>query len=142
MILPFGVKGATMRSTVSSPIRSIIKRIRFQGMFSVFAVIALTLTLFPLLASADEDPCRKTGICILNMIQLGSWVRRNDGPCTIWHRNYLMPVKPGDVLIIYSDSECKKEYYSNNPTYDDYKSFDANQDCRVKILSDRTIDDL
>jgi hypothetical protein len=139
MILPFGVKGATMRTTVLS---SIIKRILFQRMLSAFMVIALALTLFPLLASADEDPCRKTGICILNMIQLGSWVRRNEGPCSIWHRNYLMPVKPGDVLIIYSDMECQKEYYSKTPAYEDYKSFDANQDCRVKILPDRTIEDL
>jgi hypothetical protein len=111
-------------------------------MVSAFMVIALALTLFPLLASGDEDSCRKTGVCILNMIQLGSWVRLNEGPCTIWHRHYLMPIKPGDVLIIYSDIECKTEYYSKNPTYDDYKSFDANQDCRVKILPDRTIDDL
>jgi hypothetical protein len=139
MILPFGVKGATMRTTVFS---SIIKRILFQRMLSAFIVIAFALTLFPLSASADEDPCRKTGICILNMIQLGSWVRRNEGPCSIWHRNYLMPVKPGDVLIIYSDMECQKEYYSKTPAYEDYKSFDANQDCRVKILPDRTIEDL
>lgn len=111
-------------------------------MLPAFTVVALALSLFTLLASADEDPCRKTGICILNMTQLGSWVRLNGGPCTIWHRNYLMPVKPGDVLIIYSDIECKKEYYSKNPTYHDYKSFDANQDCRVKILPDRTIGDL
>ena len=128
-----------MRTTAFS---SIIKRIPFQRMLSAFMVIALALTLFPLLASADEDPCRKTGICILNMIQLGSWVRRNEGPCSIWHRNYLMPVKPGDVLIIYSDMECQKEYYSKTPAYEDYKSFDANQDCRVKILPDRTIEDL
>ena len=125
-----------------SPIRSTVKRIPFKGMVPAFMVIALALTLFPLLASGDEDPCRKTGVCILNMIQVGSWVRLNEGPCTIWHRHYLMPVKPEDVLIIYSDSECKTEYYSKIPTYNDYKSFDANQDCRVKILPDRTIDDL
>ena len=128
-----------MRTTVFS---SIIKRILFQRMLSAFMVIALALTLFPLLASADEDPCRKTGICILNMIQLGSWVRRNEGPCSIWHRNYLMPVKPGDVLIIYSDMECQKEYYSKTPAYEDYKSFDANQDCKVRILFDGTLSDL
>jgi hypothetical protein len=131
-----------MRITMFSSIRSIIKGIPFQRMVPAFMVIALALTLFPLLASGDEDPCRKTGVCILNMIQVGSWVRLNEGPCTIWHRHYLMPVKPGDVLIIYSDIECKTEYYSKNPTYDDYKSFDANQDCRVMILPDRTIDDL
>ena len=131
-----------MRTTMFSSIRSIIKRIPFQGMVPAFMVIALALTLFPLLASGDEDPCRETGIRILNMTQLGSWVRRNEGPCTRWKQHYLMPLKPEDVLIIYADSECKKEYYSNNPTYNDYKSVDANQDCRVKILPDRTVNDL
>jgi hypothetical protein len=123
-----------------SPIRSFVKRIPFKGVVPAFMVIALTL--LPLLASADEDPCRKTGIYILNQTQVGSWFTRNEGPCTGWTRNFLLTIKPEDVLIIYADSECKTEYYSKNPTYDDYKSFDANQDCRVMILPDRTIDDL
>jgi hypothetical protein len=38
-------------------IQSIVKRIPFKGMVPAFMVIALTL--FPLLASADEDPAVK-----------------------------------------------------------------------------------
>ena len=121
-------------------IRSIVKGIPFRGMVPAFMVIALTL--FPLLASADEDPCRETGIYIMNQTQLDSWFTRNEGPCTFWAHHYLLTIKPEDALIIYGDIECKKEYYSNNPTYDDYKSVDANQDCRVRILLDRTLSDL
>jgi hypothetical protein len=109
-------------------------------MVPVFVVIALTL--FPLLASADEDPCLEKGIHILNMTQLGSWFTLNGGPCTIWKRNFLVNIKPEDAFTIYSDSECKAEYYSQTPTYNDYKSADANQDCRVRILPDRTLSDL
>lgn len=29
---------------------------------------------------------------------------------------------------------CNAEYCSKNPSYSDYKSFDANQDYRVRIL--------
>ena len=120
--------------------RFIVKRIPFWGIVPALMVIALTL--FPLLASADEDPCLKTGIYILNQTQVGSWITRNEGSCTGWTRNYLHTIKPEDVLIIYADSECKTEYYSNIPTYNDYKSVDANQDCRVRILLDRTLSDL
>jgi hypothetical protein len=106
------------------------------------AFMAIALTLFPLLASADEDPCRETGIYILNQTQLDSWFTRNGGPCTFWQSHYLLTVKPEDTLIIYSDMDCKTEYYSKNPTYDVYKSHDTNQDCRVRILLDRTLSDL
>ena len=118
---------------------SLVKGFPFKGMVPALMVIALTL--FPLLASADEDPCRETGIYILNQTQLGSWFTRNGGPCTIWHRDYLLAIKPEDTLIIYKDIECKTEYYSENPTYDVYKSLDANQNCKVRILIDRTLSD-
>ena len=121
-------------------IRSIVKRIPFKGMIPAFMVIALTL--FALLGSADEDACRKTGIYILNQSQVNSYFTRNDGPCTYWRHHYLLTIKPEDTLIIYEDVDCKTEYFSKNPTYDDYKSFDINGDCRVRILLDGTLSDL
>jgi hypothetical protein len=84
-------------------------------MVPAFMVIALTL--FPLLASADEDACRETGIYILNQSQLNSYFTRNGGPCTYWRHHYLLTITPEDTLIVYSDVDCKTEYYSNNPTY-------------------------
>lgn len=119
---------------------SIVKGFPFKRMLPALMVIALTL--FPLLASADEDPCRETGIYILNQTQLGSWFKRNGGPCTIWHEHYLLNIKTEDTLIIYKDIGCKTEYYSENPTYDVYKSVDVNQNCKVRILLDRTLGDL
>jgi hypothetical protein len=127
-------------NTVFPSTRFIVKRIQFQGMISAFMVIALIL--FPLLASADEDPCREMGICIGNQTVHNVWYTRNGGPCTIWGRGHILIIKPEDTLIIYRDMLCKIEYCYKNPTYDVCKSFDANQNCRVRMLPDCTLSDM
>ena len=119
---------------------STLKGIPFKIMIPV--CMAMTLMLFPSWASADEDPCSKTGIYVLNQSQLGAWFTRNEGLCTYWTRHYLITIKPEDAVTIYGDRDCRTSYYSENPTYDDYKSVDANRDCRVRILLDRTLSDL
>jgi len=106
------------------------------------ALMVIALTLFPLVTSADEDPCRERGIYIANQTMLDLWYTRNDGPCNIWTHGHILIMKPEDTLIIYSDMACKKEYCSNNPIYDVYKSVDANQHCRVRILPDCTLSDM
>jgi hypothetical protein len=125
---------------VFPPTHFIGKRIPFQGMVSALMIVALTL--FPLLASAGEDPCREMGIYIGNQTMLYVWYTRNGGPCTVWDDGHILIIKPEDTLIIYRDMTCKTEYCSKNPTYDVYKSLDANQDCRVRILSDCTLSDM
>jgi hypothetical protein len=120
--------------------RLILKRIPFQGVVPVLMIIALTL--FPLSASADEDPCREMGIYIGNQTMLDVWYTRDGGPCTIWSHGHILIMKPEDTLIIYSDMTCKTEYCSKNLTYDVYKSLDANQNCRVRILPDCTLSDM
>jgi hypothetical protein len=127
-------------NTVFPSTQFIAKRIQFQGMISAFMVIALIL--FPLVASADEDPCREMGIYIGNQTMLYVWYTRNAGPCTVWEDGHILIIKPEDTLIIYSDAICKTEYCSKNPTYDVYKSLDANQNCRVRILPDCTLSDM
>lgn len=123
-----------------STIRFIFKRIQFRGTIFTFMVIALIL--FPLLASADEDPCRGMGIYIGNQTALDIWYTRNGGPCTIWQHGHILITKPEDTLIIYKDMVCKTEYCSTNLTYDIFKSIDENQNCRVRILSDCTLSDM
>jgi hypothetical protein len=109
-------------------------------MVPAFMVIALTL--FPLLASAEEDSCREIGICIGNQTMRDLWYTRNGGPCTIWRRGHILIMKPEDTLILYKDMTCETEYCSKNPTYDVYKSLDTNQNCRVRILPDCTLSDM
>jgi hypothetical protein len=127
-------------NTVFLSIWFIVKRIQFQGLVSALMVIALVL--FPLLASADEDPCREMGIYIGNQTMLDVWYTQNGGPCTLWARGRLLTVKPKDTLIIYRDMICKTEYCPTNLTYDVFKSLDANQNCRVKILPHCTLSDM
>jgi len=125
---------------VSASGRFIVNRILFQKILSTLAVIALTL--IPLLALADEDPCREMGIYIGNQIDLDVWYTRNGGPCTIWVEAHILMTKSEDTLILYRDMTCKTEYCSKNPTYDVYKSFDANQNCRVRILPNCSLSDM
>jgi hypothetical protein len=120
--------------------RDVVKRIRFQRMIP--ALIVFTLTLFPILTSADEDPCREKGIYIGNQTMINVWYTRNGGPCTIWNDGHILITKPEDTLIIYRDMTCKTEYCSQNPTYDIYKSLDADQDCRVRILPNCALSDM
>jgi hypothetical protein len=125
---------------VSASSRVIVNRILFQKILSALAVIVLAL--IPLLALADEDPCREMGIYIGNQTMLDVWYTRNGGPCTIWSHGHILIIKPEDTLIIYRDMICKTEYCSKNPTYDVYKSFDADQNCRVRILPDCALSDM
>ena len=104
--------------------------------------MVIALILFPLLASADEDPCREMGIYIGNQTMLDVWYTRNGGPCTLWARGRLLTIKPEDTFIIYRDMICKTEYCSMNLAYDVFKSLDANQNCRVRILPDCTLSDM
>ena len=120
--------------------RFIVNRILFQKILSTLAVIALIL--IPLLALADEDPCREMGIYIGNQTMLNVWYTRNGGPCTIWVEGHILIIKSEDTLIIYRDTICKTEYCSKNPTYDVYKSLDANQNCRVRILPECNVSDM
>ncbi len=126
-------------NTVFPSTRFIVKRIQFKGMVLAFMIIALTL--IPLLAFADEGTCRETGIYIANQT-MDLWYTRNGGACTVFATGHLIIIKPEDTLIIYRDMICKTEYCSKNPTYDVYKSFDANQNCRVRILPDCTLSDM
>ena len=126
-------------NTVFPSTRFIVKRIQFKGIVPPFLVIALSL--FLLLVSADEDPCREMGIYIGNQT-MDLWYTRNGGACTIFATGHLIIIKPEDTLIIYRDMICKTGYCSNNPTYDVYKSIDANQNCRVRILPDCTLSDM
>ena len=120
--------------------RFIVKRILLQRTVPALMVIALTLS--PVLTSADEDPCREKGIYIGNQTMLDVWYTRNGGPCTIWSDGHILIVKPEDTLIIYRDMTCKTEYCSKYTTYDVCKPFDADRDCRVRILPDCTLSDM
>ena len=105
-------------------------------------LIAMALTLSPLLTLAGEDPCQESGIYIGNQTMLNLWYTRNGGECAIWSHDHLLIIKPEDKLIVFRDNICKTEYCPNNPTYKVYKLLDDNQNCRVRILPEYTLSDM
>jgi len=127
-------------SEMSLSTRFIGKRIAFRK--TLPALMVITMALFPLWVSADEDSCHEMGIAVGNQTTRDVWYTRNGGPCTLWARGHLLTIKPEDTVIIYREMICKTEYCSTNPTYDVFKSLDSNQNCRVRILPDCTLSDM
>jgi hypothetical protein len=119
---------------------TLVKRSPFRKM--VYVLIAMTFTLSPLLALAEEDPCQGTGIYIGNQTGLDLWYTRNGGDCTLWAHHHILMIGPKDELVIFKDLICKTEYCPNNPPYQVYKSLDANQNCRVRILPQCALSDM
>jgi hypothetical protein len=120
--------------------RFIFKRVLFQGIF--FLSIVFMTTLFPLWSISEEDSCAEIGIYIRNSTTIDVWYTRNGGPCTFWSDDLIIILKPGEKLAIYRDMTCETAYCPKNPTYDDYKSLDANHNCRVRILPYCTFADM
>lgn len=104
--------------------------------------LIILVSVVPLLAAAEEDPCGKEGIMVRNATMLDLWYKKNGGECFIWIHEHLFSIKPGDRIDIFSDSNCKTLYCTDNPTYKSYKSIDASGDCRVKILPNCTLADM
>jgi hypothetical protein len=119
--------------------RFLVKRMLLPG---ILCPILVFTTLFPLWSAAEEDPCGETGIYIGNRTTIDLWYTRDGGACTFWAHDHILILKPGETLVIYRDMTCETAYCSKNPTYDDYKSLDADKNCRVKILPDCTLDDM
>jgi hypothetical protein len=125
---------------MSPSTRFIFKRVLFRGVLFLFIVFMTTL--FPLWSAADEDPCGEKGMYIRNGTTIDMWYTRNGGPCTFWAHDHILILKSEETLVIYRDMTCETAYCSQNPTYDDYKSIDANQNCRVMIFPDCTLSDM
>jgi hypothetical protein len=105
-------------------------------------LVAMALTLSPLLTLAGEDPCQESGIYIGNQCMLNLWYTRNSGECTLWPNHHLLITKPEDKLLVFRDNICRTEYCTVNPTFQVYKLLDDNQNCRVRILPECTLSDM
>jgi hypothetical protein len=115
-----------------------------KNLYSLVLTISLIIILIgvPLLAATEEDPCRKEGIMVRNTTMLYLWYKKNGRGCFIWRHEHLFTIKPEDSIDIFSDLNCQTFYCANNPNYKNYKSVDANRNCRVKILSNCNLTDM
>lgn len=90
---------------------------------------------------ADEDPCKDQGITVKNLSWTEMWYKRKDSTCSILKRNYFFVIKPGEEIRLFSDMACEKPYCPAC-TYTDYKTFDTDGNCRVRILPGSTLSDM
>jgi hypothetical protein len=108
--------------------------------FLATVLLFLVLTRVPCFAG-DEDPCKDQGITVRNLSFKEIWYKQKDGDCTILKRNYSFNIKPNDEIRLFSDMVCETPYCPACK-YSDYKAYDANNDCRVKILPVNALADI
>lgn len=90
---------------------------------------------------ADEAICSQEGILVRNLTLDDLWFKKDDGPCTILKRNKNFIIKPENKVNIFSNMNCQT-LYCDISTFDGYKSFDTNGNCRLKILPSCNITDM
>jgi hypothetical protein len=91
--------------------------------------------------AVDEDPCKDQGITVRNLSFKEIWYKRQGGDCIILKRNYSFTIKSEEEIRLFSDNVCETPYCPAC-TYADYKSYDADGDCRVKILPENMLSDM
>jgi hypothetical protein len=92
-------------------------------------------------SSADEDPCKDKGIMVRNLSFKEIWYIRKGGSCTNLKRNYSFTIKPEEEIRLFTDMVCETPYCPDC-RYSDFKLYDANRDCRVKLLPENTLSDM
>ncbi|MEW6571709.1 MAG: hypothetical protein AB1390_11165 [Nitrospirota bacterium] len=112
-----------------------------MNLIRIIFVVGL-LTLSGSVPAVAEDPCENEGLVVKNLSFTNLWYTKSDGSCTIWQRDHIFTIKPNDKVQIFSDLICKTSYCGSQPAYDDYRSMDADGDCRVRILPGCTISDM
>ncbi len=119
----------------------VVRKKLYQGLVAVLTLSALALT--PPQVSAQEDPCKSTGMFVNNSTDLDIWYRLNEGACHGWvHDSIRLNIKPGDGLHLYRDLTCQTSYCPETLTYQRLAARDANRDCTVLVMPDCDVGDL
>lgn len=108
-------------------------------------ILALFLLLLcariPVVFAADEDPCKDQGITVKNLSFKEIWYQSRGGSCTILKRNYFFIIKPEEEIRLFSDMVCETPYCPAC-TYEDYRLYDLDHNCRVRILPGNILSDM
>jgi hypothetical protein len=89
----------------------------------------------------DEDPCKDKGITVKNLSFKEIWYKPQGGSCIVLKRHNTFKIKPAEEIRLFSDIVCKTPYCPAS-IYIDYKSYDVNGDCKVRILPHNTLSDM
>ena len=110
-------------------------------LISLTALLLFLFSMMPPGFAADEDSCKDQGITVRNLSFKEIWYKRQGGSCIILKRNYSFTIKPEEEIKLFSDNVCVT-LYCPACTYTDYKSYDADGNCRVRILPEKTLSDM
>ncbi len=118
----------------------VVRKGLLKGLVAVLALGALAL--IPPQVSAQEDPCKPTGLFINNSTDLDIWYKLNEGACHGWvHDSIRLNIKAGDKLNLYRDLTCQTPYCPETLTYQRLTARDANRDCTVLVIPDCDVGD-
>lgn len=92
-------------------------------------------------AFAEGNNCTNKEISVSNQVAVNLWYKRDGGNCSLLNKHNIFLVFPGEGFQIYSDSTCKTKYCSGL-IHEDFKSFDRDGDCRVRILTGCILSDM
>lgn len=103
-------------------------------------ILSTLLAFFFLLSSflsvciaADGDLCAGQGVTVRNLSLDDLWLMREGSDCVMLKRNYSFVLQPATSAGVFSDMLCTKQFCPLLG-YRDYRSYDADGNCRVKIL--------
>ena len=108
---------------------------------AVFFLLLVIVSSKAALSTEEEDNCRNKAMYVSNQVAVNLWFKRDGGACSLLKKHKIFKVFPGEDFHIYSDSNCKTEYCTSL-RHEDFKSFDRDGDCRVRILIGCVVSDM
>jgi hypothetical protein len=91
--------------------------------------------------AADGDLCAGQGITVRNLSLDDLWYMREGSSCVMLKRNYSFDLQPETRPGVFSDMLCTAPFCPPY-RYEDYQSYDADGNCRVKILPGCVLSDM
>lgn len=98
-------------------------------------------SLLSVFTAAEGDPCADQGITVRNLSLDDLWYMREGSGCVMLKRNYSFVLQPETSLGVFSDMLCTKQFCPPF-RYEDSQSYDADGNCRVKILPGCVLSDM
>ncbi len=111
-------------------------------LYMLLAFFIASFLSIPSWSLSETDPCKETGIVVKNMDLKQLWYKKNGGDCFLWRRNYMFTINPEDTVGVYSDLTCETLYCGVEHTFQDYRTIDTNNNCRVRILPGCNLSDM
>lgn len=113
---------------------------RYLFLFLTVLFLLLFCAMYTCFAK-DEDPCKDQGIIVKNLSFKEIWYKPQGGSCIVLKRHKTFTIRPSEEIGLFSDNVCETPY-SPARTYKDYKSYDVNGNCGVKILPHNTLSEM